>query len=91
MSGAGPRHSRPLGGPTRSTLGAGNCAPVESPCNNVCTLDEQTGWCLGCYRTLAEIGAWPSLDDAGKRALVERLAARRDAAGALRAAARDRR
>lgn len=68
-----------------------NRAPVESPCNNVCRMDERTGWCLGCYRTLAEIGAWSALDDTDKRAVIERLAGRRDAAGASRLAARDRR
>ena len=68
-----------------------NGAPVESPCNNVCKMDEQTGLCLGCYRTLAEIGAWSVLDEANKRSVIERLAERRAAAGALRVAARDRR
>lgn len=63
-------------------------APVASPCNSVCTLDERTGWCLGCHRTLAEIGAWSGLDDAAKRDILARLAERRAAAAALRAAAR---
>lgn len=62
-----------------------NEAPVESPCNDVCKLDEQTGWCLGCYRTLAEIGSWSSLADADKRAVIERSATRREAAAELRA------
>jgi len=61
-----------------------NDAPIESPCNDVCTLDEQTGWCLGCYRTLAEIGAWSSLAEADKRSVIERAAERREAAGKLR-------
>lgn len=61
---------------------------VESPCNNVCTLDERTGWCLGCYRTLAEIGAWSTLDEAGKREVLARLDGRRAAARALRSAER---
>ena len=68
-----------------------NEAPVESPCNDVCKLDEQTGWCLGCYRTLDEIGSRSSLADADKRAVIERSATRREAAAeqrALRRAAR---
>ncbi|MEO8124070.1 MAG: DUF1289 domain-containing protein [Burkholderiales bacterium] len=68
-----------------------NGAPVESPCNNVCKMDEHTGWCLGCYRTLAEIGTWSALDEVNKRAVIDRLAQRRETAGALRVAARDRR
>lgn len=63
-------------------------APVESPCNDVCKLDERTGWCLGCYRTLAEIGGWTSLADADRRAVIERAAARREEAASLRAARR---
>ena len=62
-----------------------NEEPIESPCNDVCKLDEQTGWCLGCYRTLAEIGSWSSLAAADKRAVIERSAKRREAAAELRA------
>lgn len=61
---------------------------IESPCNDVCKLDERTGWCLGCYRTLAEIGAWTSMDDGGKRAVLEQAATRREVARGQRAAAR---
>lgn len=51
-------------------------SPV-SPCVRICQIDRRTGWCLGCYRTGEEIGAWPGLDDSGKRALLARIAARR--------------
>ncbi|WP_341704611.1 DUF1289 domain-containing protein [Ferrovibrio sp.] len=47
-----------------------------SPCNKVCQIDRRTGWCLGCGRSGAEIGAWPGLDAAGKRALLDELARR---------------
>ncbi|MFN4312092.1 MAG: DUF1289 domain-containing protein [Ferrovibrio sp.] len=53
-----------------------------SPCTKVCSIDRHTGWCLGCFRTGEEIGAWPMLDAAGKWALLERLAERRQRAGA---------
>lgn len=46
---------------------------TASPCTGLCTLDAATGECLGCRRTLAEIAAWPTLDDTGKRALLARL------------------
>lgn len=55
-----------------------SCAP--SPCTKVCSIDRHTGWCLGCFRTGEEIGAWPMLDAAGRRALLDRLAERRRAA-----------
>jgi predicted Fe-S protein YdhL (DUF1289 family) len=50
---------------------------VPSPCICVCTMDPATGLCSGCWRTLDEIAAWSTMDDARKRAvwrhLVERV------------------
>jgi len=34
---------------------------VDSPCTNVCTLD--SGLCVGCGRTIAEITSWQSMSD----------------------------
>ncbi|MBN9427581.1 MAG: MBL fold metallo-hydrolase [Burkholderiales bacterium] len=42
-------------------------APVPSPCISVCRIDDTTGWCEGCLRTLDEIAAWGSLDDDSRR------------------------
>ena len=55
---------------------------VESPCTNVCQMNPATGYCLGCFRTLAEITAWSRLDDAGKREIL-RAVAEREAASDL--------
>ncbi len=63
-------------------------APVASPCNNVCKMDERNGWCLGCFRTLDEIASWSSLEEARKRAIVQALASRREAADVQRSAQR---
>jgi len=52
---------------------------VPSPCINVCRMDAATGWCEGCQRTLAEIGAWSGLNDTDKRAVWKALPARREA------------
>lgn len=49
---------------------------IPSPCTNVCRMDVQSGLCLGCFRSLAEIADWPRLDDAA-RALVLAAVARR--------------
>lgn len=38
----------------------------HSPCVGVCKIDYDTGFCLGCARTLAEVAAWPSLTDPAK-------------------------
>ena len=32
-----------------------------SPCVGMCVMDEESGWCKGCYRTLDEIKAWQKL------------------------------
>lgn len=49
---------------------------IASPCTNICLLDPRSGWCLGCGRTLAEIGAWPDAGEAERSAIVARLPAR---------------
>ncbi|HEV3422754.1 MAG TPA: DUF1289 domain-containing protein [Paraburkholderia sp.] len=51
-------------------------APVPSPCINVCKMDQATGWCEGCLRTLDEIRGWSTYDDAAKRAVWDALDAR---------------
>lgn len=50
----------------------------ESPCNSVCTMDEASGLCAGCFRTLDEIAAWSRLSDDERRAVLAALPARRD-------------
>ncbi|BCO29615.1 hypothetical protein MIZ03_4538 [Rhodoferax lithotrophicus] len=40
---------------------------LPSPCMSVCQMDEASGLCRGCLRTLAEIAAWGHADEAFKR------------------------
>lgn len=40
---------------------------VPSPCVSVCRMDEDTGLCHGCLRTIDEIIAWGRLGEVGKR------------------------
>lgn len=49
---------------------------IPSPCIHVCRLDPRTGWCEGCFRTLAEIAAWSSATEAGQTAILARVAER---------------
>ncbi len=49
---------------------------IESPCIKVCAVDGQTGQCLGCGRTLKEIGGWMQLGDAGRREVAASLPGR---------------
>jgi predicted Fe-S protein YdhL (DUF1289 family) len=62
-----------------------SAAPVPSPCISVCRIDDATGLCVGCLRTLDEIAAWSMLDDDARRdvwrAIAERRAPRAGATG----------
>ena len=51
-------------------------AAVPSPCTSVCRMDERSGWCEGCARTLDEIAAWSAMSDDEKTALWDELSAR---------------
>jgi predicted Fe-S protein YdhL (DUF1289 family) len=50
---------------------------IDSPCVNVCQMDESSGWCRGCLRTIDEIAFWSVLDDEDKRAVLAELPQRR--------------
>ncbi|WP_075640113.1 DUF1289 domain-containing protein [Rhizobium oryziradicis] len=49
--------------------------PIESPCTGICTIDQQTAFCLGCGRSLAQIAAWSSYAPATRRAIMATLQA----------------
>ena len=44
-------------------------ASIASPCVNVCTMDKDTGWCLGCGRTIVEIMNWRAKPAEERRAI----------------------
>ena len=50
--------------------------PIKSPCIKVCAVDGQTGFCLGCGRTLPEIGRWVEMGPEGRSAVLADLPAR---------------
>ncbi len=55
---------------------------VPSPCISVCTMNERTGLCDGCLRTLDEIAVWSLMDDDARRAVWVAIGERRRAAAA---------
>ena len=59
-----------------AVTGAASPASPTSPCTKVCRINATSGFCEGCWRTLAEIGAWSQLDDAAKREVCDQLAQR---------------
>ena len=50
---------------------------IVSPCNKVCVMNEATGLCRGCYRTLNEIACWGTMSDDERSAVVAELPTRR--------------
>ena len=50
---------------------------IESPCIGVCVIDEASGLCEGCLRTLDEIALWGSSSAAQRREVLARIDARR--------------
>lgn len=51
---------------------------VASPCVGVCRIDDSTGCCVGCSRTLEEIATWRDLDEPAKARVLVALAMRRE-------------
>ncbi|KCZ96757.1 DUF1289 domain-containing protein [Hyphomonas sp. NPDC076900] len=47
--------------------------PIKSPCIKVCAVDGQTGLCLGCGRTLPEIGAWTRFSNEQRDTVIAQL------------------
>ena len=51
--------------------------PVETPCVKICVVDGESGLCLGCQRTLAEVASWGRLTPLERRAIMDQLPSRR--------------
>ena len=51
---------------------------VMSPCIGICMIDPKgSGFCLGCKRTVEEIGRWMMLDDAERQRILDELPTRK--------------
>jgi predicted Fe-S protein YdhL (DUF1289 family) len=46
---------------------------IYSPCIGVCTMNEETGQCEGCYRTIEEIREWWNMSADERARVMERL------------------
>lgn len=49
---------------------------IESPCNQVCTIEVPTGICVGCGRTLNEIAEWGDANPERQKAILRNLSER---------------
>jgi uncharacterized protein len=57
--------------------GRGMSEPVWSPCIKVCFVDPARQICVGCFRTMEELGRWTRMSAAERVAVGEALPARR--------------
>ncbi len=48
-------------------------AKIETPCIKVCIVQQTSGLCIGCGRTLAEIAGWMSFSDAERSRIMLEL------------------
>ena len=48
-----------------------------SPCKGICMLDPRGPYCLGCKRTIDEIGRWQMMNEVERQRIVSELAARK--------------
>ncbi|MDV6237411.1 DUF1289 domain-containing protein [Leptospira ellisii] len=51
---------------------------MRSPCNKICSMDFETGYCEGCFRTLEEIGNWSRYSDEERESVYSRIKDRRE-------------
>ena len=63
-------------------MAAASSAPmarrVMSPCIGICMIDPKgSGFCLGCKRTIEEIGRWAMLDDIERQKILDQLPGRK--------------
>ena len=67
--------------PELELVAGGRADEVASPCINVCRMDERSGLCEGCFRTIDEIACWSGYAREDKLAVLARIEARRRATG----------
>lgn len=50
--------------------------PIWSPCKKICVVDPDRSICVGCFRTLDELGRWTLMSREERLAVKADLAAR---------------
>jgi len=50
---------------------------VTTPCTGVCRIDQSSGLCIGCRRTMDEIVLWGSMSEKDRRAIMAQVRERR--------------
>lgn len=57
-------------------------AAIETPCEKICIVDDASGLCRGCGRSLNEIASWSSYSNAERARVMAELPQRLAAMGA---------
>jgi uncharacterized protein len=50
---------------------------IQSPCTRVCIIDQVTGLCVGCRRTIDEIARWMQMTEDERQHIMASLPDRR--------------
>lgn len=46
---------------------------VDSPCVRICLIHPDSGFCIGCQRSVAEIAGWSRMSADERRAILEQI------------------
>ena len=57
-------------------------AAIQTPCEKICIVDDASGLCRGCGRSLTEIAGWSRYSDAERARVMAELPERLAAMGA---------
>jgi predicted Fe-S protein YdhL (DUF1289 family) len=57
---------------------------IETPCEQICIVDQPSGLCRGCGRSLAEIGRWATYSDGERSRIMDELPRRLETMNARR-------
>ena len=50
---------------------------VMSPCKSICIMDAKSNLCLGCKRTIDEIGRWQMMEESERQKIASELKVRK--------------
>ena len=46
---------------------------IDSPCIDICTINRNSGECMGCGRTVEEVRNWTNFNNLKKKQILENL------------------
>jgi len=53
---------------------------IQSPCIGICAMNEVSGLCVGCFRTIEEIAQWWDMTNTQRSEVIAKLAEREQSA-----------